>query len=446
MNWQPTKLSDIVKIKHGYPFKSKLCTEERAGGPIVVSVGNFSYAGGFRFNETRVREYLGDYPSEFELAPGDVLLIMTCQTSGGEILGVLGRIPDDGLVYLHNQRLGKVEVLDTTAAYLPYLYWLFLYPQFNNHLFQTASGTKILHTAPKRIESFEFTLPPLSEQKRIAAVLGTLDDKIENNRKMNETLEAMAQAIFKSWFVDFDPVIDNALRAGNPIPADLEDKAARRSEVMARDSYKKQPYAHLFPDHFVGSDLGSIPAGCDVGNVGDLLFLQRGFDITRKQQIPGPIPVVSSSGVRSFHNSAKIERPGIVIGRKGTLGTVFRIEQPHWPHDTTLWVKDFKGNPMEFTFWFLRNLSVERLNVGSANPTLNRNHVHAISTLVPKQSWISCFSDFTRVLHSKIDLNQEESRTLASLRDTLLPKLISGEIRIPEIESLVEETLVEAHA
>ena len=172
MNWQPTKLSDIVKIKHGYPFKSKLCTEERAGGPIVVSVGNFSYAGGFRFNETRVREYLGDYPSEFELAPGDVLLIMTCQTSGGEILGVPGRIPDDGLVYLHNQRLGKVEVLDTTAAYLPYLYWLFLYPQFNNHLFQTASGTKILHTAPKRIESFEFTLPPLSEQKRIAAVLG----------------------------------------------------------------------------------------------------------------------------------------------------------------------------------------------------------------------------------------------------------------------------------
>jgi type I restriction enzyme, S subunit len=160
-----------VRIEHGWPFKSELFTEERAGRPIIVSVGNFRYTGGFRFAETSVKEYRGTYPKQFELAPDDVLLVMTCQTAGGEILGIPARVPDDGQVYLHNQRLGKVVVRDRTRVSLDFLYWLFLWDHFNRELATSASGTKILHTAPSRIEAFNFLLPPISEQRAIAEIL-----------------------------------------------------------------------------------------------------------------------------------------------------------------------------------------------------------------------------------------------------------------------------------
>lgn len=110
--------------------------------------------------------------------------------------------------------------------------------------------------------------------------------------------------------------------------------------------------------------------------LGDELTFQRGFDITKAEQIPGEVPVVSSGGVSSYHNEARLPGPGVVIGRKGTLGTVFYFDSGYWPHDTTLWVKDFKGNDPKFVYYFMKEHSVAHLDVGSANPTLNRNHLH----------------------------------------------------------------------
>ncbi|MBY0313759.1 MAG: restriction endonuclease subunit S, partial [Phycisphaerales bacterium] len=205
-SWESVRLGDLVGIKHGWPFKSDLFSEDLTGRPIVVAVGNFQYTGGFRFDSTNVKEYLGEYPADYDLSPGDVLLVMTCQTSGGEILGIPARVPNDGRRYLHNQRLGKVVVKQPKRVSLDYLYWLFLWKDFNTELVASSSGTKIVHTAPTRIEAFRFDLPPLSEQRAIARVLGGLDDKIELNRRMNRTLEDLARGVFRSWFVDFDPV------------------------------------------------------------------------------------------------------------------------------------------------------------------------------------------------------------------------------------------------
>ncbi|MGO0307650.1 restriction endonuclease subunit S [Endozoicomonas acroporae] len=116
----------------------------------------------------------------------------------------------------------------------------------------------------------------------------------------------------------------------------------------------------------------------DKCKIGDLVTLQRGFDITKKEQTDGPYPVVSSSGVNSYHYKPMVKGPGVVIGRKGTLGTAFYIESDYWPHDTSLWVKDFKGNDPKFIYYFLKSLPLKRLDSGSANPTLNRNIVHQI--------------------------------------------------------------------
>ena len=162
--WKEVQLGDLISVKHGYAFKGDDFSENNLEGPIVVTIGNFDYAGGFRFESTRIKRCVSEYPEEYEMQPGEVLLAMTCQTSGGEILGIM-LIPDDGETYLHNQRLGKV-VLESDGVDLKYLYWLFLSHGFNHHLFTTATGTKILHTAPKRIESYEFHLPPSPSKKR----------------------------------------------------------------------------------------------------------------------------------------------------------------------------------------------------------------------------------------------------------------------------------------
>ncbi|MDP1549228.1 MAG: restriction endonuclease subunit S [Nitrosomonas sp.] len=118
--------------------------------------------------------------------------------------------------------------------------------------------------------------------------------------------------------------------------------------------------------------------------LGDAIILQRGFDITKSEQTEGEIPIVSSSGISSFHNQWKTKGPGVVIGRKGTLGTVHYLKGNFWPHDTTLWVKDFKGNNRRFTYFFLQTLHLENFDTGSSNPTLNRNHIHKIKIIFPK--------------------------------------------------------------
>src|SRR5437868_279783 len=146
--WQEIRLGDYVRIKHGWPFKSEYFSEYVDDKPVVVNIGNFKYTGGFRFDSTTLKGYLGDYPEEYVLEPNDILLVMTCQTAGGEILGIPGLIPDDRRKYLHNQRMGKVVITQPTIVDPYYLYYLFLSPDFNHHLAVTASGTKILHTSP----------------------------------------------------------------------------------------------------------------------------------------------------------------------------------------------------------------------------------------------------------------------------------------------------------
>src|SRR5205809_566075 len=119
------------------------------------------------------------------------------------------------------------------------------------------------------------------------------------------------------------------------------------------------------------------------GKLRDLVFFQRGFDITQVQQTEGQVPVISSSGVTSYHNEAKAAGPGVVIGRKGTLGSVHYAEVDYWPHDTTLWSRDLRRNHPRFVYFYLRTINFKRFDVGNSNPTLNRNHIHDLPVVIP---------------------------------------------------------------
>ena len=155
------------------------------------------------------------------------------------------------------------------------------------------------------------------------------------------------------------------------------------------------------------------------GVLQDLVSLQRGFDITRDQQDIGDVPVYSSSGLNSWHSEARVRGPGVIVGRKGTLGSVHYSEEDYWPHDTTLWSKSLHGNNVRFVYYALKCLRLERFNVGGANPTLNRNHIHGLPIFIPERgiqddiaALLTAYDDLIENNRWRIALLEEAARLL----------------------------------
>ena len=150
------------------------------------------------------------------------------------------------------------------------------------------------------------------------------------------------------------------------------------------------------------------------GKLQDLVLLQRGFDITKAEQKDGEIPVISSSGPGSRHNIPKVQGPGVIIGRKGTLGSVFYSEGDYWPHDTTLWSKELKGNNPRFVYYALQCIEMSLFDTGAANPTLNRNHIHGLPIFIPERRIQDRIAD---ILTAYDDLIENNRRRIALLED-----------------------------
>jgi len=153
--------------------------------------------------------------------------------------------------------------------------------------------------------------------------------------------------------------------------------------------------------------------------LGQVVTLQRGFDITKKEQTPGNVPIVSSSGVASYHNVFKVKGPGVIIGRKGTLGTSHFIKQDYWPHDTTLWVKDFKGNDPRFISYYLKSLKLEKFDTGSSNPTLNRNHLHKIKIVFPEPKIQKKVAAIVSGYDDAIEINKQRISLLKNMAEEI---------------------------
>jgi type I restriction enzyme S subunit len=177
--------------------------------------------------------------------------------------------------------------------------------------------------------------------------------------------------------------------------------------------------------------------------LGDMVTFQRGFDITQKDQLMGKYPVISSSGIGSYHSDFKVEGPGVVIGRKGTLGTVFYQKGNYWPHDTTLWVKDFHGNDPKFIFYFLKGFKFENYDVGTSNPTLNRNHIHLIPTKYPPLPEQRAIASVLSSLDDKIDLLHRQNRTLEGMAEALFRQwFVLRQAQQPEADEGWEEVAI----
>jgi type I restriction enzyme S subunit len=314
--------------------------------------------------------------------------------------------------------------------------------------------------------NLKLLVPSLSEQRAIAHILGTLDDKIELNRRMNETLEAIARAIFKSWFVDFDPVIDNALRAGNPIPSTLSEKAARRREMLARakaegrDSCFPKHIAALFPDHFVDSELGLIPEEWETVTFAETVDIIGGG--TPKTSVieywDGDIPWFSvvdaplESDIWVIDTEKKISQLGLensstrvlkegttIISARGTVGKVALVGMPTAMNQSCHGLRDKKSELGFFTYYATQALVSNLLQRthGSVFATITRDTLKSVIVVSPPENFIRVFENNITPLLYFIRKSIFESRTLAALRDALLPKLISGEFRVDDAERFI---------
>jgi type I restriction enzyme S subunit len=257
-------------------------------------------------------------------------------------------------------------------------------------------GTTYDSVRKEELDSVSFPYPQPSEQERIASVLSWFDDLIENKKRQNEVLEKTAMAIFKSWFMDFEPFKD---------------------------------------EEFVDSPLGKIPKGWDIRELGNVVKILYGEGLPERKRQEGPYPVIGSSGIIGYHSKYLVYAPSIVVGRKGNVGSIFLMLEPSFPIDTVFYTSP--DTPSELVFYvyhFLKNTSLEEIaSSHTAVPGLDIHILNSLKLPFPPEPIIQKFQSLVEPLFQKILLNQKEIMILRRVRDTLLPLLVFGKLRVEEL-------------
>ncbi len=295
-----------------------------------------------------------------------------------------------------------------------FVYYVSRLPDFRNFAIQQMTGTSgRQRVAWQSLQNFEIADPSPEDREKIGVVLGSLDDKIELNRRMNETLEAMARAIFKDWFVDFGPT---------------------RAKAEGRAPYLAPEIWDLFPEKL---DEGGKPEGWEIRKLEDFLELAYGKSLPAKNRTAGCVAVYGSGGLAGTHNAALTEGPAVIVGRKGTVGSLYWEAGPAFPIDTVFYVVPRIGS-MLFNYHLLASQPLSAMNTDAAVPGLNRGNAYQLEFPLSNPILVSAFDDMAGPLWMRRTENLKETETLAQTRDLLLPKLMSGEIRLAKAEKAVE--------
>ena len=426
--WRERPLGELAEIFDG-PHATPTKIDD---GPVFLGISNLA-RGRLAMAETAhlSEEDYVRWTRRVEPRAGDIVFAYETR------LGQAARIPP-GLRCCLGRRMGLLRVHDEEidARFLLYAY---LGPQFQEVLrARTVHGSTVDRIPLSDMPSFPVLVPTdIAEQRAIAHVLGTLDDKIELNRRMNATLEAMARAVFKDWFVDFGPV---------------------RAKLAGREPYLPPDVWALFPDRLVDSELGEIPEGWEVGTLSDSIKLLSGgtprtsvasywggdipWYTAKDAPYPGDVFVlntertVTQAGVEN--SATKILPAGTtLITARGTVGRLACLGVPMAMNQTCYGIRGAPGYSEFFTYWNVRT-AVDELQVrthGTIFDTITRETFKIVEAVLVPANLAEAFESAVGPLMRRILLNLHESRSLIAQRDALLPKLVSGEVRV---ESQVE--------
>jgi len=274
-----------------------------------------------------------------------------------------------------------------------YLTYLLLGNEIQGRFKSVSTGATVAHLNVRDIRDLPLPeLPPLETQRKIAAILSAYDDLIENNLRRIKILEEMAQRLYREWFVHF-----------------------------------------RFPGHekvrLVDSSLGKIPEGWEVAKLGDVIELAYGKGLKASERIPGEVPVYGSGGIVGFHNESLVTGAGIIVGRKGNVGSVNWSDVDFFPIDTVFYVKT--KLPMYYVFYNLQTQNF--INTDAAVPGLSRNSAYLLSFIVPGKNALQKFEEMIQPIFAQIRNLKSRDENLRQTRDLLLPRLISGELDVSEL-------------
>lgn len=347
---------------------------------------------------------------------------------------------------------------------------MYIYLKNNESYIKTFANGSVTKTITKEaVRNLDVQLPDRTTQNKISEVYLVLSRKIELNRQMNQTLEEMAQAFFKSWFVDFDPVIDNALAAGNPIPEPLQSRAKIRAEVAKSGQAKPLPdfIRKLFPNAFVHSEnMGWIPEGWEVKPIGDVVETVGGGTPKTKEATywaggmhafctPKDMSSLTSKvlmeterhltddGVSKI-SSGQLPNGTVLMSSRAPIGYLAINQIPVSVNQGIIALKPNNKLSSEFLLsWAEENMKeiTSRAN-GSTFLEISKKSFREIPFLLPNSNVISKFDTVGKTFFERITIIQRETNSLTKLRDTLLPKLISGELRIPDAEKQIKEAMI----
>lgn len=436
------KLSDLIRVKHGFAFKGEHFVDEPTSH-VLVTPGNFAIGGGFQ--DTKLKFYRGPVPEEYILKPGDLVVTMTDLSRGADTLGFGAVVPNhQNRVYLHNQRVGLVEVLQASKVTPRWLHYLLRTDEYRAWVVGSASGSTVKHTSPSRICDFEFELPNVNVQQEAAETLDALENRIDLLRQTNATLESIAQALFKSWFIDFDPV---RARAEGREPEGMDAATAA-----------------LFPAEFEESALGLIPKGwravtlADAVEVNPSRSLFKGADAPYLEMANAPTSghrPVQAVDRRAFGSGCKFRNGDALMAKitpclengKGAFVDFLDGEQVGWGSTEFIVLRSKPTMPTYGSYLLSRHEPFRQYAIQAMTGTSGRQRVELsrlnqfLIAVPPSRAVADAANSALDALQMRIAANAEQASTLAQFRDALLPRLISGKLRLPEAQEQVEEAV-----
>ena len=342
-----------------------------------------------------------------ELRSGD--LVITREAPMGEVC----MIPE-GVRCCLGQRM--VLLRPNSRNCVPrFLLYALQSPHVQNQIsWSEGTGSTVSNLRIPHLEALRIFTPPRDEQQTIAAVLGSLDDKIEQNRRTGAKLEGLARAVFKAWFVDFEPV------------------KAKAAGATAFPGMPPETFAAL-PTWLVDSQLGPVPEGWEVTRWGEIASLEYGKGLKGYQEGVGRFQVFGTNGPIGWHTAMLAGGPGIIIGRKGAYRGVHYSTEPFWAIDTAFYLKPKRPFSWKWAYYELLRVDINGMDSGSAIPSTSREDFYSLPVCWPQLAMFHGFDAVFAPVFEKLVASDTESAKLATLRDDLLPRLLSGHVRVGDV-------------
>ncbi|WP_288719220.1 restriction endonuclease subunit S [Segatella sp.] len=387
MEWKEVRLGDVCEIYgrigfRGYTTNDLVDTPKE--GAISLSPKNI-INGELNLDKCTYIKWDKYYESpEIMINPNEIIITKTGSSVGRTTF--VRRVVHPMTL---NPQLVVLKNISENAEFLSYYIKSAL---FQSVLKSIVVGSAIPTLSQKNLANLIINVPKeVAYQRRIASILSSLDRKIELNNKINADLEEMAQAIFKNWFVDFEPFKDGK---------------------------------------FVDSELGMIPEGWKVGCLGDLITIKYGKD--HKKLEDGTFPVYGSGGFMRFVNSWLYNGESVLIPRKGTLDNIMYVSEKFWTVDTMFFSVPKMDYVMKYVYNYIKRFDFSKMNEGTSVPSNTAARLNKMQILIPTHEVLEMYDETLCPIYNKRKMNDKESRTLSTLRDTLLPRLMSGELEVPE--------------